>query len=439
MTVSDVPAGTGEAFGARDRATLIHPHATIGAPAEPLVVDRGQGAWIWDVDGKRYLDGTCGLWQCAVGHGRAELAAVAARQMEHLEFFSSFGDYTNVPAIALGERLCELAPPGIARVFFTNGGSEGVETALKLARFAHAHSGHPERTEIVSRDQAYHGVGSASLAATGMPALKDKMGPLPSGFHHVASQQARRWDHDATDRLIGDLERRIEEIGPERIAAFIGEPILGVGGMVPPPEGYWPRVQAILRRHGILLILDEIVTAFGRTGSWFAAERYGLEPDLIVTAKGLSSGYVPMGAVLVGRRVMELADGGTFLHGFTYNGHPVGAAVALENLAIIEREGLPARARAVGARLLHGLRPLEALDHVVEVRGEGLMLGVEIDEPSRAAHIAAECRRTGLIVRAAGPAIVLSPPLVISDEEADELIGLLSDAILAAGASHGDA
>ncbi|HEY4276779.1 MAG TPA: aspartate aminotransferase family protein [Conexibacter sp.] len=426
MTSTTVPLDDAAALAARDRATLIHPHSRIGAPADPLVVTRGSGARIWDADGKRYLDGTCGLWQCAVGHGRPELAAVAARQIETLEFYSSFGDYTNPRAVELAERLLELAPSGIERVFFTNGGSEGIETAIKLVRFAHAHAGEPERTVILSRDRAYHGVGSASLAATGMPAMKEKMGPLPDGFVHLSQPHAPRTDEDAVDRMVAELEEAIARIGAERIAAFIGEPILGVGGMVPPPEGYWPRVREVLDRHGILLVLDEIVTAFGRTGYWFAAQRYGLEPDLIVTAKGLSSGYLPMGAVLIGRRVLALADGGLFLHGFTYNGHPTCAAVALENLAIIEREGLVERARTVGPDLLARLRPLEQLSHVVEVRGEGLMLGVEVQDADTAAAIAAGCRRDGLIVRAAGVSLVLSPPLVISDAEIDELVELLS-------------
>lgn len=434
MTPSTVAPLDAAALAASDRATLIHPHSRIGAPAEPLVVARGKGAQIWDAEGKRYLDGTCGLWQCAVGHGRAELAAVAARQIETLEFYSSFGDYSNPQAIALGERLLEIAPDGIERVFFTNGGSEGIETAVKLVRFAHAHAGDPDRTVVLSRTRAYHGVGSASLAATGMPAMKEKMGPLPDGFVHMSAPHAPRTDAEAVDRMVAELEQTIERIGPERIAAFVGEPILGVGGMVPPPEGYWPRVQEVLRRHGILLILDEIVTAFGRTGYWFAAERYGLRPDLIVTAKGLSSGYLPMGAVLIGERVLKLADGGLFLHGFTYNGHPTCAAVARENLAIIEREGLLERARTVGPDLLARLRPLEQLDHVVEVRGEGLMLGVEIAEPESAAAIAAGCRRNGLIVRASGASLVLSPPLVITDAEVDELVETLSANVRTQGA-----
>jgi len=416
-----------------DTRSIIHPHTTIGAPMQPLIFERGEGALLWDVDGREYVDGTCGLWQCPVGHGRQELAEVAARQIAKLEFYSSFGDYSNEPSILLAERLLELAPGAIERVFFTSGGSEGVETAIKLARLAHHNAGSPERNIVLARAAGYHGMGAGSLAATGIDKLRAGYGPLMPGIEYLSKPHAILIGDDATDVLIAELERRIEEIGPERIAAFIGEPVLGVGGMVPPPDGYWPRVQEVLRRHGILFIADEIVTAFGRTGHWFACERYGIEPDMIVTAKGLSSGYIPFGAVLVGRRVLELADGAAFLHGFTYNGHPVGAAVALENLNILEREGLLARARELGERLLGGLAPLAELEHVLEVRGVGMMLGVELH--ADASSVQAGARADGVIVRASGTSIVLSPPLVMTDGQADRLVRVLDAHVRACGKS----
>lgn len=403
-----------------DRDLIIHPHAVIGSPAEPLVLARGKGALLWDVDGTEYIDGTCGLWQCPVGHGRPELAEAARAQIEKLEFFSSFGDYSNEPAILLAERLMEIAPDGIEKVFFTNGGSEGIETAVKLARLANFHAGKPERTVILARQGGYHGMGGASLSVTGIPRMTAGFGPLLPDVEWLAKPHGLEHGPDATDILIADLEATIERVGAERIAAMVGEPILGVGGMIPPPEGYWPRVQEVLRRHGILLILDEIVTAFGRTGEWFAAQHYGIDADMIVTAKGLSSGYIPMGAVLVGRRVLDLADGATFFHGFTYNGHPVGAAVAIENLAIIEREGLIARGIEAGARLLAALKPLEELDHVAEVRGVGTMIGIQFSRGD-SSGVQDGARRQGVIARASGPNIVLSPPLVITDEQVDRL------------------
>jgi adenosylmethionine-8-amino-7-oxononanoate aminotransferase len=406
-----------------DAAHVIHPHAVVGAPAPPVIWARGRGATLWDVDGKEYVDGTCGLWQCAVGHGREELARVAAEQMATLEFYASFWNFANEPSIRLAARLAELSPPGHDLVFFSNGGSEVSDTAIKLARLAWHAQGTPERTIILSRKAAYHGVGSASLAATGIPPLKEGFGPLAPGFVHLSTPTLRS---DASE-LVAELRAAIDEHGADRIAAFIGEPVMGVGGMIPPPEGYWPQVQEVLREHGILLVLDEVVTAYGRTGHWFGAQKYDLDADLIVTAKALTSGYVPMGAVLVHDRVVELLDGTQFRHGFTYNGHPVGAAVALANLEIIEREGLLERAARVGARMLERLKPVEELECVAEVRGVGLMLGVELAGDRDAAPVAVGALAQGVVVRASGQKIVMSPPFVIEDEQADRVIDVLTE------------
>ncbi|HJQ50830.1 MAG TPA: aspartate aminotransferase family protein [Gaiellaceae bacterium] len=406
-----------------DAAHVIHPHAVVGSPAAPLIWARGKGALLWDVDGREYVDGTCGLWQCAVGHSREELARVAAEQMTKLEFYASFWNFANEPSIRLATRLAELSPPGLDRVFFTNGGSEGIETAIKLVRLAWEAAGQPERDLILSRKAAYHGVGSASLAATGIPPLKEGFDPLPPGFVHLSTPTLR----SSVDDLVAELDQAIAEHGAERIAAFVGEPVMGVGGMIPPPEDYWPRVQEVLRRHGILLVLDEVVTAYGRTGHWFAAQRYGLDPDVIVTAKALTSGYVPMGAVFVHDRLVEMLDGTAFRHGFTYNGHPVGAAVALANLEIIERERLLERAVEIGTRMLERLRPAGDLAGVFEVRGVGLMLGVELDEGVDAAPVAAGALEQGVVVRASGQKIVMSPPLVIEPDRADRIVDTLLD------------
>jgi PLP-dependent transaminase len=406
-----------------DAAHVLHPHAVVGAPAPPVIWERGRGATLWDADGKEYIDGTCGLWQCAVGHGREELARVAAEQMGRLEFYASFWNFANEPSIRLAARLAELAPSGLQRVFFTNGGSEGIETAIKLVRLAWHAQGAPERNVILSRKSAYHGVGSASLAATGIAPLKEGFAPLAPGFVHLSTPTM----HADTDTLVAELEETIERLGADTIAAFIGEPVLGVGGMIPPPEGYWPAVQEVLRAHGILLVLDEVVTAYGRTGHWFGAQRYGLDADVIVTAKALTSGYVPMGAVLVHDRVVAKLDGTAFRHGFTYNGHPVGAAVALENLAIIEREGLIERAASTGARMLERLAPVAALDAVAEVRGVGLMLGIELAGERDAAPVAAAALERGVVVRASGKKIVMSPTFVIEEAQADTVVDVLAD------------
>jgi adenosylmethionine-8-amino-7-oxononanoate aminotransferase len=405
-----------------DAAHVIHPHAVVGAPAAPVIWVRGEGARLWDSDGKEYVDGTCGLWQCAVGHGREELARVAAEQMSTLEFYASFWNFANEPSIKLAARLAELSPVGLDRVFFTNGGSEGIETAIKLVRLAWHAQGKPERNVILSRKSAYHGVGSASLAATGIPPLKEGFGPLAPGFVHLSTPTLR----SSADELVAELRAAIDEHGAEHIAAFIGEPVMGVGGMIPPPDGYWPGVQDVLREHGILLVLDEIVTGYGRTGHWFGAQRYGLDPDVIVTAKALTSGYVPMGAVLVHDRLVDLLDGTAFRHGFTYNGHPVGAAVALANLGIIEREGLIERAATMGARMLERLKPVQELECVAEARGVGLMLGVELAGDRDAAPAAAGALRDGVVVRASGQKIVMSPPFVIDEQQADRIVDVLT-------------
>jgi adenosylmethionine-8-amino-7-oxononanoate aminotransferase len=407
-----------------DRRHVLHPHAVVGSPRPPLVFVRGESARLWDADGNEYLDGTCGLWVCPVGHGRRELAEAAARQMETLEYYASFWDFANEPSIRLAARLAGIAPPGLERVFYTSGGSEGTETALKLARLAWFATGEPERTIVLTRKLAYHGVSYGSLGATGIPPLREGFGPLPGEFAFLTAPFPYRGT--TTDELVEELERTIADVGPERVAAFIGEPVIGVGGMIPPHDDYWPRVQAVLRRHGILFILDEVVTAFGRTGTWFAAEHWGgLEPDLLVTAKGITSGYFPLGAVLVGDRIEAMLEGQAFRHGFTYNGHPTGCAVALENLRIIEDEGLLERARTLGAHLHAALKALEDLPAVAEARCFGLMAGLELLVED-AAELADRVREAGVIVRATGQKLVMSPPLTIEQDELDRIVDVLA-------------
>jgi PLP-dependent transaminase len=406
-----------------DNRHVIHPHQTVGQARPPIVWVEGRGARIRDEDGNWYIDGTCGLWVCPVGHGRAELAEAARRQMERLEYYASFWDFANEPAAELAGRLAEIAPDGIEWSFFTNGGSEGTETAFKLARLAWAAQGQPERNVILTRRLAYHGVSLGALQATGLPPLREHFGPLPGGFVHLDAPYPFRGT--TTDELVEQLERTIEEVGAERIAALIGEPVIGVGGMIPPHEDYWPRVQEVLRRHGVLLILDEVVTGFGRTGEWFGADNWGgLRPDMTVCAKGLTSGYFPLGAVLVSEGVHAMLEGQAFRHGFTYNGHPTGCAVALENLAIIEREALVERARELGAHLLAGLKELESLDAVAEARGFGMMAGLEL-RVEDATELADRIRAAGVIVRASGQKLVMSPPLVIERGEIDTIIEVL--------------
>jgi putrescine aminotransferase len=421
-----------------DRECVLHP--LLGSEVtDRVVMTSGHGCRLTDVEGREYLDATGGLWLAQVGHGRDELAEVAASQMRQIEYFTSFWEFTNVPEIRLAQKLLSIAPDSLGRVFYTSGGSEGDDAAIKMARFYFHRRGESERTWILSRREAYHGIAYGGGSATGVDAYRDGFGPLLPNFHHLTPPWPYRVElfegRDPTDFLIDELEATIERIGSRKIAAFIGEPVMGVAGMLVPPDDYWPRVQQVLRHHGILLILDEVVTAYGRIGEWFAATRYGLEPDIIVTAKGISSGYVPLGANLVTDEIADtLSSQGGFPLGYTYNGHPTACAVGLANLEIIERENLLTAARRTGDYLLGRLHELEDIELVGEVRGIGMMFGIELVQdretrtplPTPPAPLPDVLRReTGVIVRNCGHSLVLSPPLVLTRAEADRIVDAL--------------
>ncbi|HET6868836.1 MAG TPA: aspartate aminotransferase family protein [Solirubrobacteraceae bacterium] len=421
-------------LAARDRALLIHPHLRRSVE-ERVVMTEGSGCRLRDSEGREYLDATGGLWLAQIGHGRAEIAEVAAAQMQRLEYFTSFWEFSNDRAIELAERLVELAPGPLDHVYLTSGGSEANEAAIRMVRYFHHRRGDEGRDWILARRNAYHGIGYGSGSASGLSFCHEGFEPNLPHVHHLTPPWPYRTElfdgRDPTDFCLDELERTIEEIGPGRIAAMIGEPVMGVGGMIVPPADYWPRVRELLSEHGILLILDEVVTAFGRTGDWFAAQHFGVDPDLLVTAKGITSGYVPLGAVLVSAKVAEELDGDHgFAVGFTYYGHPTACAVALKNLEIIEREGLLERARDTGSYLLDRLSSLEELPIVGEVRGLGMMLGIELvaDKQTRepicmdsAPHDVIR-RETGVLVRDCDHTLVLSPPLVMTRAEADEVV-----------------
>ena len=425
----------------RDRDLLIHPYLSSEVE-ERVVMREGHGCRLVDIEGREYLDATGGLWLAQVGHGRHEIAEAAAAQMEQLEYFMSFWEFSNERAIELAEKLVSISPGSVNHVYFTNGGSEGNEAAIKMARYYHHRRGETDRNWILARHQAYHGIGYGSGSATGFPIYHDGFGPMLPNVRHLTPPWPYRTElyggEDPSDFLIAELERTIEEIGPSRIAAMIGEPIMGVAGMIVPPADYWPRVRELLSAHGILLILDEVVTAYGRTGSWFGAQHFGVEPDIIVTAKGITSGYMPLGAVLVSAAVAEVLgrDHG-FPMGYTYNGHPTSCAVALANLAIIEREGLLDRASVTGKRLLDRLSALSALPVVGEVRGVGMMLAVELVSDKQTHSPLAASRppqdvirhETGVIVRDCAHNLVLSPPLTMSDAEADEVVDAIESVL----------
>ena len=438
-----VSAARGTELAALDRAHLIHPFLPRDVEGRVVFV-RGEGARLWDADGREYLDCTGGLWLTQVGHGRRELAEVAAEQIGRLEYFTSFWDFTNDQAVHLGARLAELAPEGLDRVFLTSGGSEGNETAIKMARLYHFRRGERERTWILARRNAYHGLGYGSGSATGFEEYHHGVGPLLPHVTHLTPAWPYRAElfggEDPADFLVRELEETIERLGPGRIAAMIGEPVMGVAGALVPPDAYWPRVREVLERHGILLIADEVVTAFGRLGTWFGSVHYGMRPDLVVTAKGLTSGYAPLGAVLLRGDIADVLtdDEHGFPHGFTYNGHPVSCAIARANLDIIEREGLLDRARTMGDRIVELLEPLRDVPVVGEIRNHGMMIGIELvtDRATREPLLSVRPSvldvvraETAVIVRDVGQTVVLSPPLVLEEEQAERaasaLVGVL--------------
>jgi adenosylmethionine-8-amino-7-oxononanoate aminotransferase len=434
-----------EQIAAWDREHVIHPWSFEGPS---LLIVRGEGSSYWDADGNEYLDALGDIQLCEIGHGRAELADVAAAQMAQLEYAPMFWNFGNERAAELAHRLAGLAPEGIEEVFFTNGGWESCESAIKMARLYHYLRGEPERTFILSLTHSYHGMTYGALSASGLSGLKVGFGELPGGFFHLTTPYPYHAElyggENVFDYCLRELEETIARLGPERIAAFIGEPVLTVGGVIVPPPEYWRAVTELCHHHGILLIADEVVTAFGRLGDWFASPAWGMAPDLIATAKGLTSGYLPLGAVLATREVgdtLRNAESG-FMHGYTYCGHPVACAVALANLEIIEREQLGANAECVGAHLLEGLRSLLDLPIVGDVRGAGLLASVELvaDKPSRTPievrrqEIANRVRdEQGVIVRSIYQNVIIAPCLILTEQEADRIVDALRNVLASTG------
>jgi putrescine aminotransferase len=399
-----------------------------------LVIDRGEGARVFDVSGRSYIDATASLWYCNVGHGRDEIAEAVRRQMRQLEAYSTFGDLANPPVLELADRVSSLSPVRGGLVFFTSGGSDSVDTAIKLARrYWHA-LGETTRTVVVGRTSSYHGMHLGGTSIGGIKANRDDYGELVRDSAHVA------WDSAS------DFSELVERVGADRIAAFFCEPVIGAGGVLHAPEGYLRDVRDLCRQTGILFVADEVITGFGRVGSWFASDRFGLEPDIIVCAKGITSGYVPLGALIVSRRVAEpFIDGtvGLWRHGYTYSGHASAAAAAIANLDIIEREGLVERALELETELAAALKPLESHDLVSEVRvREGVLAAVQI-EPEAIADDPALPQKAILALREAGAmsrtlatgAIHISPPLVITRDELDELASAIHKALEACSAS----
>ncbi len=418
----------------------------------PIIV-RGEGPWVWDSTGKRYLDGLSGLFVVQAGHGRRELAEAAARQASELAYFPVWS-YAHPSAIELAERLSELAPGDINRVFFTTGGSEAVESAWKLARQYFKAVGQPERTKAISRDISYHGTTMGALSITGYEAIKKPFEPLVPGTSRVPNTDFYRApvhgdDVEAFGLWAADkIAERIEAEGPQTVAAVFLEPVQNAGGCLVPPPGYFERVRAICDRYGVLLVSDEIICAFGRLGYWFGAERYGYQPDMITVAKGMTSGYSPIGALLASDRLIEpfLHGAASFAHGITFAGHPVSSAVALANLAIFEDEKLLAHVRSNEDAFRSSLQSLLDLPIVGDVRGDGYFFGVELvkDKATKEGFNAEESERllrgflspalfeAGLICRAddhGDPVIQFSPPLICEQEHFDIIVQVLRDVL----------
>ncbi len=436
-----------------DREHQIHPQYHLSDHQDPVVFVRGEGALLWDAQGREYIDALSCLWNVAVGHGRKELAEAAAGQMRELAFCNSYTGYTNVPSIHLAERLMSLVYPNMRAAFFCNSGSEAVEGAVKAARFYWHLQGRPDKTKIIARREAYHGGTIGATSATGLPAFHQRFGPLAESFVRAETCYPYRCSHcrgadDCNLACADDIEEVILREGPETVAAVIAEPVHGAGGVIPPTPGYWPRLREICDRHDVLLIADEVITGFGRTGRWFALEHWNVQPDLMTVAKAITSAYVPLAAFIVSDRVHESIQAAPpdakFMHGYTNAGHPTACAVALRNLQIFEEEGLVERAATMGQRLRQGLDGLGNGSHVGEVRGLGLIAAVELvaDKSSRASfeptenvggRVLREMRQRGVITRVKGDSILLAPPLISEPEQIDkivEVVGLSIQAVI---------
>ena len=453
MRTLDENALSEEAIAAlvrEDLAHLIHPQYYAPEHQDPVIFDRGEGVWLVDVRGRRYIDGLSSLWNVAVGHGRAELAAAAAKQMRRVAFTNNYTGFSNAPAIELAAKIVDLAYDNMAGVFFTNSGSESNEGALKTARFYWNLRGRPSKVKLIARERAYHGGTLAASAMTGLPAFWKYFGPLDPTIVHTARPDGLECDCELNSdgECAHWLEAAIEREGADSVAAFIAEPVKGAGGLWTPAPEYFARVREICDRYEVLLIADEVITGFGRTGRWFALEHWDVQPDILSLAKAITSGYVPLGAFVVSEPIMEalraLPPDARFMHAYTNSAHPTAAAVALRNLQIFEDERLVENARAMGERLGDGLRSaLDGHAHVTNLRHLGLMAGLSLVRDAGSATpydpsegvggaVARHMREQGgVITRFVGDHIVLAPPLIINAGEVDQIVGALETAVRA--------
>ncbi len=428
-----------------DSAHYLHPFTDYRDLSRKgsRIITRAEGIYLWDSDGRKILDGMAGLWCVNVGYGREELVEAARRQMSELPYYNSFFQCTHPPAIELAEVLTQLSPAPFNHVFFTGSGSESNDTVLRLARYYWQLRGQPQKQVFISRHNAYHGSTVAAASLGGMKPMHGQGGlPIP-GIEHIEQPYYFGYHGDLGEAEFGvecalALERKILEVGVDRVAAFIAEPIQGAGGVIIPPDTYWPEVQRICDQYDILLVADEVICGFGRLGQWFGSEHYAIRPDLMPIAKGMTSGYLPMGGVLVGDRVADVVinDGEEFFHGFTYSGHPACCAVALANIELIKRDALVERVREKsGPYLARQWATLADHPLVGETRSRGLVGALELvrNKATRArfepaGRVGTLCRdiavSNGLVMRAVGDTMIISPPLIIDTAQIDELVAL---------------
>ncbi len=431
---------------AADAAHHLHPFTDFKSLAAKgtRVIARGDNIYLWDTEGQKILDGMSGLWCVNVGYGRPELIDAATAQLKQLAFYNSFFQTTTPPAIELAELLAQVSPPQFQHVFFSNSGSEGNDTVVRMVRRYWELQGQPQRDVIISRHNGYHGSTMAGASLGGMWGMHAQGGlPIP-GIVHIEQPcwfelgQGMSRD-DFGIKAAGWLEQKILEVGRDKVAAFIGEPVQGAGGVIVPPDTYWPEIQRICDRHGILVVSDEVICGFGRTGRWFGCETFGFEPDLITFAKGVTSGYIPLGGVLVGGRVAKalVEQGGEFHHGYTYSGHPVACAVAIANIRLLQRERIVERVREeLGPYLATQFQSLAEHPLVGEVQTCGLMGALQLVRNKASSEAfdptlevgmvcRGHCFGNGLVMRAVGDRMIVAPPLVITTAQIDEMVALI--------------
>lgn len=420
--------------------------------SNPLVIEKSEGSYVYDVNGKKYLDSLAGLWCTALGGSEPRLVEAATKQLKTLPFYHSFWNRTTKPSLDLASELLEMFTASkMAKVFFTNSGSEANDSQVKLVWYYNNALGRPNKKKFIARTKSYHGSTLISASLTGLPALHNTF-DLPAPFilhtdcpHYWRYHLPGETEEEFSTRLANNLENLIIKEGPETIAAFIAEPVMGAGGVLPPPATYFEKVQAVVKKYDILFIADEVVCAFGRLGTMFGCDKYGIKPDLVTLAKALSSAYVPIGALLMSPEIYDVIHSqsnklGSFSHGFTYSGHPVACAVALESLRIYKERNILDHVNSIAPKFQDGLKAFSSSPIIGEIRGTGLILGTEFSQNKSAndpfppewgigAYFGAQCQENGMLVRVAGDGIMMSPPLIITPQEIDELIDIYGKAL----------